>query len=161
MLLRLSPSPANRPADFNPHSSCEERLYVVLKAAMYIIFQSTLLMRGATRSKGGIHLVLLISIHAPHARSDDRRDLHTVIHTTISIHAPHARSDTPPTMAAIGSSNFNPRSSCEERPVRAIFCARPAEISIHAPHARSDPRHDARVIISRISIHAPHTRSDA
>lgn len=25
MLLRLSPSPANRPADFNPRSSCEER----------------------------------------------------------------------------------------------------------------------------------------
>ena len=33
--------------------------------------------------------------------------------------------------------NFNPRSSCEERPLASQFTLAPG-ISIHAPHARSD-----------------------
>ncbi len=37
------------------------------------------------------------------------------------------------------SCNFNPRSSCEERPdVVVDICEEPEKISIHAPHARSD-----------------------
>ena len=58
----------------------------------------------------------------------------------ISIHAPHARSDTKTARPVTTSSYFNPRSSCEER-----LAFNPAEveyiqISIHAPHARSDFR---------------------
>ena len=59
-----------------------------------IQFQSTLLMRGATTLVFKDFIVLLISIHAPHARSD--LILYDVItHLDISIHAPHARSDRP------------------------------------------------------------------
>ena len=79
-------------------------------------FQSTLLMRGATCGrciqKDGQHD---ISIHAPHARSDDvgaRLDRCM----KISIHAPHARSD-----------ELQPEGIAEF-----------LKISIHAPHARSD-----------------------
>ena len=55
-------------------------------------FQSTLLMRGATPTPSHALIILLISIHAPHARSDwnARRD---IVGDNISIHAPHARSD--------------------------------------------------------------------
>ena len=55
-----------------------------------------------------------ISIHAPHARSDvvfvgQRLKL------VISIHAPHARSDHPYHPFCMVTYHFNPRSSCEER----------------------------------------------
>ena len=61
------------------------------------------------------------------------------------------------------STDFNPRSSCEERhadPRRDTAGA--IHISIHAPHARSDPlTHDfLRDGVGVISIHAPHARSD-
>ena len=103
-----------------------------------LLFQSTLLMRGATRGGGTSSSVRRISIHAPHARSD----LLTVASYTfisISIHAPHARSD-----------------KKTDRMMTCIF------ISIHAPHARSDVEkmfsENEDVLIS---IHAPHARSDA
>ena len=78
------------------------------------IFQSTLLMRGATRL---MHLFLYaedISIHAPHARSDCIGSVKAQA-GRISIHAPHARSDLERLHASRGDENFNPRSSCEER----------------------------------------------
>ena len=58
----------------------------------YVLFQSTLLMRGATSDVITSALNIWISIHAPHARSDygnagKGKEL------SISIHAPHARSD--------------------------------------------------------------------
>ena len=105
-------------------------------------FQSTLLMRGATSLILHKDTVTLISIHAPHARSDDKT--HKMIHDAyrfqstllmrgatvnkpiclrsivISIHAPHARSDKCPLPSPAHSSYFNPRSSCEERRVKSI-----------------------------------------
>ena len=103
----------------------------------------------------------IISIHAPHARSD-----FFIVNRTwflaISIHAPHARSDHQPRLHRRGKRrNFNPRSSCEERQfdrhftrldvllfqstllMRGATCTEQflqhwKEISIHAPHARSD-----------------------
>ena len=55
-------------------------------------FQSTLLMRGATDLLDVYLLLDEISIHAPHARSDsDIANLMAI--RFISIHAPHARSD--------------------------------------------------------------------
>ena len=101
--------------DFNPRSSCEERL---VEAAM---------MRDAS----------MISIHAPHARSDacqPGKDYSQVgfqstllmrgatadeevklVVPVISIHAPHARSDEPALTQKSTTLYFNPRSSCEER----------------------------------------------
>ena len=78
------------------------------------VFQSTLLMRGATRHTAFVNLFKVISIHAPHARSDGSLGRRRRCNR-ISIHAPHARSDAD---------------------TREQF--RHDNISIHAPHARSD-----------------------
>ena len=79
-------------AYFNPRSSCEERHYKAVKHHKQITFQSTLLMRGATRRDHVNRDEDVISIHAPHARSDALLHL-PVARDGISIHAPHARSD--------------------------------------------------------------------
>ena len=79
--------------NFNPRSSCEER-------------------HGKTSL---LWQMAKISIHAPHARSDDAGEAGTDDHK-ISIHAPHARSDDPWIDALVSWT----------------------KISIHAPHARSD-----------------------
>ncbi len=74
-------------------------------------------MRGATRDANNETVRQIISIHAPHAGSDQviimilNRDL------KISIHAPHAGSDN------------------EQLNKDALY----GSISIHAPHAGSDP----------------------
>ena len=78
---------------FNPRSSCEER-------------QACGRLPAEKRH---------ISIHAPHARSDEGFGI-TFGNRVISIHAPHARSD-------------KKRNRVDDRGVT---------ISIHAPHARSD-----------------------
>ena len=145
-------------------------------------FQSTLLMRGATyfqaeslltttaisihapharsdSNRGRRHCRHDISIHAPHARSDmlfdeasaiydisihapharsDARSHQLLRHEEISIHAPHARSDFYVLATVIQRQNFNPRSSCEERPSVVYAYDKNFIISIHAPHARSD-----------------------
>ena len=77
--------------DFNPRSSCEER-QSTFSISVQIPFQSTLLMRGATRSYRTDRGLMIISIHAPHARSDERYN-RLCSEQFISIHAPHARSD--------------------------------------------------------------------
>ena len=84
--LRLTSS------NFNPRSSCEERLHCEACEADPELFQSTLLMRGATSS---------VDLLLPGSR--------------ISIHAPHARSDLTTTSSLSSQNHFNPRSSCEER----------------------------------------------
>ena len=103
-------------------------------------FQSTLLMRGATRLYIWSHSYMPISIHAPHARSDKIAAAFGVQPNYISIHAPHARSD----------------HKEWEHHHRSLL------ISIHAPHARSDTAiYRTSDGVSLISIHAPHARSDA
>ena len=56
--------------DFNPRSSCEERLPSASASVFRQVFQSTLLMRGATHVLFLSFFSYKISIHAPHARSD-------------------------------------------------------------------------------------------
>ena len=56
--------------NFNPRSSCEERPNTAFNKSENRIFQSTLLMRGATVLACSALVAALISIHAPHARSD-------------------------------------------------------------------------------------------
>ena len=192
--------------NFNPRSSCEERLQSGTIPSRNSVFQSTLLMRGATSAKcppmlynsnfnprssceerrGSSKYVVcsnVISIHAPHARSDT-----IIIHVrfdvaVISIHAPHARSDRRTSRLSTITGNFNPRSSCEERPKATMIDRRmdlfqstllmrgatsdkqekqdTTLISIHAPHARSDLTDKyPEAPSSTISIHAPHARSD-
>ena len=121
---------------FNPRSSCEERPNHRKSITIAVIFQSTLLMRGATGDIDGFVIIaqfqstLLmrgatahflansalfeISIHAPHARSDFDKSK-SDSDKKISIHAPHARSDCSTPSRRGSASDFNPRSSCEER----------------------------------------------
>ena len=123
---------------FNPRSSCEERLHADNTAVYQLTFQSTLLMRGATRVEKRLDDTARISIHAPHARSDDTDK---ITRTTVN--------------------DFNPRSSCEERRCHAVCMSFLSCISIHAPHARSDHAPGKPwALVYRISIHAPHARSD-
>ena len=230
MLLRLSPSPANRPADFNPHSSCEERpdsdlalmrptsfqstplmrgatLDPYLEQIAAEIFQSTLLIRGATRRRtlsrarqGHFNprssyeerlsivipavLEIGISIHAPHTRSDLALASQPINLIFISIHAPHTRSDARQIRDEQSLSNFNPRSSYEERhddPAtggnvlrdfnpRSSYEERRTRKQYRPFHCNFNPRssYEERPPVAdrchtgydSISIHAPHTRSD-
>ncbi len=101
---------------FNPRSSCEER-HGIMQAAKPLLqeFQSTLLMRGATFplenavSTSIFQSTLLM-------RGATGRSYSRFSFTVISIHAPHARSDTAGQTRSSRLRNFNPRSSCEERP---------------------------------------------
>ena len=101
------------------------------------IFQSMLLMRGATSHHASQRRRYAISIHAPHARSDlasETLELEGKFQSTLLMRgATSARMAT-----SLYRLNFNPRSSCEER---RRFCRhghKDQHISIHAPHARSD-----------------------
>ena len=102
--------------DFNPRSSCEERHG--LRCACVIerdIFQSTLLMRGATE-----HVSVSLyneSNFNPRSSCEERHELQGLANAfdMISIHAPHARSDDFAKAVFLPVVYFNPRSSCEER----------------------------------------------
>ena len=150
---------AGEQVHFNPRSSCEERQHPEEhRCGQVRRFQSTLLMRGATSfsaasllqqsdfnprssceerlEQAALQSDAHISIHAPHARSDQVLAIDDCL-VTISIHAPHARSD--PRQGLPGP---------------------PDPISIHAPHARSDRDGGFIDELATISIHAPHARSD-
>ena len=121
---------------FNPRSSCEERQLCVLTATWGIIsihapharsddalvasvqelkeFQSTLLMRGATRQIAAQIQYEMISIHAPHARSDKDSAAHHALPQNFNPRSScEERHDS--TWMTCTTYNFNPRSSCEER----------------------------------------------
>ena len=123
-------------------------------------FQSTLPMRGATVSKiAGIRR-LEISIHTPHAGSDESRwrqwlgwydfNPHSpcgerpfsisamALSFSISIHTPHAGSDVSFVRFASVVVNFNPHSPCGERRYSLKNFKNSSFISIHTPHAGSD-----------------------
>ena len=105
---------SGRPRNFNPRSSCEERLNNGANAGLSYLFQSTLLMRGATTRLSGA-----CACH--------------IFQSTLLMRG---------ATRLIGSrrtcNDFNPRSSCEERRDRNDKVALPLQISIYAPHARSD-----------------------
>ena len=78
---------------FNPHSPCgERRSSGSLGFGYRSKFQSTLPLRGATRTDGAAVVLFEISIHTPLAGSDagHRRQAR---HAVISIHTPLAGSD--------------------------------------------------------------------
>ena len=102
-------------ADFNPRSSCEERRGVISLKTADRIFQSTLLMRGATGRQGRRRRQYYISIHAPHARSDQFHPL-----------PGHCCTGFQSTLLMRGATG------------QAAGDGFPQRISIHAPHARSD-----------------------
>ena len=125
-----------------------------------LMFQSTPLMRGATEMAEFKAQVEEVSIHAPHARGDSDAVFEVDV-IAVSIHAPHARGD-------YIQIKFR------------IICL----VSIHAPHARGDEQpllHQRTrlmfqstplmrgatfcistccVMVYSVSIHAPHARGD-
>ena len=168
-------------SDFNPRSSCEERLCFPPYSWFRRLFQSTLLMRGATlaeltgQGSSKFQSTLLMrgaTAALPAAPARCR----------ISIHAPHARSDHASSARLRRNANFNPRSSCEERPLKykakevlAIFQSTllMRGATKGAIDARKDDVFQSTLLMRgatyrrlctqarfSISIHAPHARSD-
>ena len=145
---------------FNPRPSCEGRLIPKTIADQIIKFQSTPLMRGATRvtsppaGTDGFQSTPLMR-----GATDGRLvEPHALV---VSIHAPHARGDARAARYRPPTRRFNPRPSCEGRLLRFWLANACNHVSIHAPHARGDlvPEHAA--LVGRVSIHAPHARGDA
>ena len=101
---------------FNPRTSYEVRRVGILPDyTVYVRFQSTHLIRGATPPQKRNSRPNLISIHAPHARCDTTKTVQSTEATNISIHAPYTGCDKD---TAHGRTD--------------------GPISIHAPHARCD-----------------------
>ena len=144
---------------FNPRPSCEGRLIPKTIANQIIKFQSTPLMRGATRvtsppaGTDGFQSTPLMR-----GATDGRLvEPHALV---VSIHAPHARGDARAARYRPPTRRFNPRPSSEGRLLRCLShlviikfqstplmrgatascgTARPWwPVSIHAPHARGD-----------------------
>ena len=101
-----------------------------------------------------------ISIHTPHARSDDSRFKRREGRNLISIHAPHARSDAVNDLCGVTSQAISihaPHARSDHGQLSLVI--KIIIISIHAPHARSDLSTNRMRLDTRISIHAPHARS--
>mgnify|MGYP007031495076 FL=1 len=121
---------------FNPRSSCEERLKPPRMTLNNILFQSTLLMRGATICRELEQYKVWISIHAPHARSDAKArswQAASIFQSTLLM-----RGATPAAVADLPTSPF--QSTLLLRGATRLSCSSygSTTISIHAPHARSD-----------------------
>ena len=100
---------------FNPRSPYGERQGIVVFISLFMIFQSTLPIRGATDRGVLAGLLLGISIHAPHTGSDD----FFIFVKEVFLY-------------------FNPRSPYGERRVPDTWSNFDIVISIHAPHTGSD-----------------------
>ena len=134
--------------------SCQVRTHSVL-------FQSTPPMRGATDRKFKTIHRRTISIHAPHAGSDN--DCVIVSPKTVKHFNPRPPCGERPeelSQQIPGLSDFNPRPPCGERPRSFIILSSVGLISIHAPHAGSDQIYLSVNCGFTISIHAPHAGSD-
>ena len=130
------PVPAH--PDFNPRSSCEERhATALLVCPSFPLFQSTLLMRGATIFRCSTRLTSMY--FNPRSSCEERL---FVPFTSIF--------------------RFKFQSTLLMRGATYARVVRPLgkNISIHAPHARSDAILADVVVDVCISIHAPHARSD-
>ena len=128
-----------RSRHFNPRSSCEERrenLPALLSDRR--IFQSTLLMRGATPHDSAASR--LDTDFNPRSSCEERPSRCCRVRRPVRYFNPRSSCEERQKLdeRATGQIDFNPRSSCEERRVGDGLCFPFDEISIHAPHARSD-----------------------
>ena len=95
-------------------------------------FQSTLPLRGATQGAVECTPDAPISIHAPLAGSDRNNKTGEIINV-ISIHAPLAGSDFQQGSASYQASYFNPRSPCGERHRKLYFRLRSRDFNPRSP----------------------------
>ncbi len=124
-------------ANFNPRSPCGERHHYAAKYSIYIVFQSTLPLWGATFMVAYLPQKGKISIHAPLVGSDCCLTC-SGRSARISIHAPLVGSDQQGIRRGLRVSNFNPRSPCGERQASSLTGFGTPMISIHAPLVGSD-----------------------
>ena len=125
-------------SNFNPRSPCGERPWRHTFAKTFLLFQSTLPLRGATRSTRcniSTYWVFQSTLPLRGATKQKGEDL-------------------------LDISNFNPRSPCGERRNAIQQRIYLIKISIHAPLAGSDILVHFLFPDSRISIHAPLAGSD-
>ena len=127
-----------RSAYFNPRSSCEERLDCFGCPVNPFLFQSTLLMRGATKAGWRAYRQTGISIHAPHARSDrsalTRLRLYRSFQSTLLMRGATGHFIAQADIVLVFQSTLLMRGATRRMgPVHSDH-----HISIHAPHARSD-----------------------
>ena len=101
-------------------------------------FQSTLPVRGATAAATFRPSTALPFQSTLPVRGATEIDDGDPIFRNISIHAPRAGSDTARRTRWASPSDFNPRSPCGERLRCGQIIINPPEISIHAPRAGSD-----------------------
>ena len=117
-------------------------------------------MRGATLRC--IRLPRRFSHFNPHSPCGER--LHQcAIHSSIqaiSIHTPHAGSDDFPLKRRHSSRNFNPHSPCGERPHKWITQSRHILFQSTLPMRGATGSSRPTNRIMRISIHTPHAGSD-
>ena len=124
--------------DFNPRSPCGERRRHIYRGIRIPGFQSTLPMRGATTPRSLPAMTFVISIHAPHAGSDDRTSKNYS-----------------------NRQNFNPRSPCGER-LPAGFNIPPSQLfQSTLPMRGATISRVCLAVYTLISIHAPHAGSDS
>ena len=105
---------ATRPFYFNPRSPRGERHVTFAHNTVSTIFQSTLPSRGATSDGFVLFILILISIHAPLAGSDQIPVQYNLT-GKISIHAPLAGSDLVNHNNLRVTVDFNPRTPRGER----------------------------------------------
>ena len=124
-------------------------------------FQSTLLMRGATSRLLPLSSASAISIHAPHARSDmtllSNQLARPLFQSTLLMRGATRTTVLARILHTSFQSTLLMRGATTYRLPNRAYLSR---ISIHAPHARSDSAMLSRYTQYSISIHAPHARSD-
>ena len=105
---------------FNPRSPCGERPPEYSQDSPNREFQSTLPMRGATVMRRCFYERIKFQSTLPMRGATVNRNHDKIPDKMISIHAPHAGSDNSKTKRCRSVSNFNPRSPCGERPSRRV-----------------------------------------
>ena len=116
-------------------------------------------MRGVTPCKYISFFIIPISIHTPHAGSDETCVL-SVHESIISIHTPHAGSDGVWRKVCLGTCHISIHTPHAGSDMPECFIRRYFAISIHTPHAGSDAMQAVVQMIPSISIHTPHAGSD-
>ena len=145
--------------NFNPRSPCGERLATARTMVLFVLFQSTLPMRGATKTET-LYIVEgeFQSTLPMRGATVKRAGINDA--GAISIHAPHAGSDPGRSLPGPSEIHFNPRSPCGERPQRVWAKGRQARFQSTLPMRGATRDWVKAREICDISIHAPHAGSD-
>ena len=144
---------------FNPRPPCGGRPEAEATRSLIQAFQSTPPVRGATYTVPEDADIYDISIHAPRAGGDGRRNNPCAISKNFNPRPPCGGRHMP-FLFGKQFENFNPRPPCGGRLIRGYAVRRERGISIHAPRAGGDYCNVGRYRDALISIHAPRAGGD-